>query len=126
MPLYERLTAGSRGGGPEGVGDVGYAVGAGDVERLTAQSRHDARVDADAAGIFGEGDIAHPMVLVFDRPVIADGGGEGLGGQHDGGCVEGCLPARGPLSGGGGTNEGLAFDAHDGGDQRRPLGLIER
>ena len=57
---------------------------------------------------------------------FADGGGEGLGGQHDGGCVEGCLPAHCPLSGGGGTNEGMAFDAHDGGDQRRPLGLIER
>ena len=66
------------------------------------------------------------MVLVLDRPVIADGGGEGLGGQHDGGCVEGCLPARGPLSGRGGTDEGIAFDAHDGGDQRRPLGFVER
>jgi hypothetical protein len=30
------------------------------------------------------------------------------------------------LSGRGGTDEGIALDAHDGGDQRRPLGLVER
>jgi hypothetical protein len=30
------------------------------------------------------------------------------------------------LSGRGGTDEGIAFDAHDGGDQRRPLGFVER
>jgi hypothetical protein len=58
--------------------------------------------------------------------MIADGAGEGLGGQHEGGCVEGGFPARGPLSGRGGTDEGIAFDAHDGGDQRCPLGLVER
>ena len=113
-------------GGPQGVGDIGYAVGAGDVERLTAQSRHNAGIDADAASVLGEGDVAHPVVLVLDRPVIADGAGEGFGGQHDGGGVEGGFPARRPLSGRSGTDQGLAFDAHDGGDQRRPLGIIER
>jgi hypothetical protein len=30
------------------------------------------------------------------------------------------------LSGRGGTDEGIAFHAHDGGDQRRPLGFVER
>jgi len=93
---------------------------------LASQSGHDARVDADAAGILGEGDVAHPVVLVLDRPVIANGGGEGLGGQHDGGGVEGGFPARGPLPGRGGTDEGIAFHAHDGGDQRLPLGFVER
>ena len=40
-------------GGPERLGDVSYAFDARYVELLTAQSRH-ARVDADAAGVFGE------------------------------------------------------------------------
>jgi hypothetical protein len=30
------------------------------------------------------------------------------------------------LTGRGGTYEGVSFDAHDGGDQRRPLGFAER
>ena len=64
--------------------------------------------------------------FVFYSPMIADGAGEGLCGQHDGRCVEGCLLARGPFSGRGGTDEGIALDAHDGGDQRLPLGIVER
>jgi hypothetical protein len=58
--------------------------------------------------------------------VIADGAGEGFRGKHDRGGVEGRFLAGFPLSGRGGTDQGLAFDAHDGGDQRRPLGVVER
>jgi hypothetical protein len=47
-PLFERLMVWSA-----RLGDVGYAFDARYVELLTAQLRH-ARVDADAAGVFGE------------------------------------------------------------------------
>jgi len=47
-------------------------VCSGEVEDLTAQPRHDARIDADPAGVVGKGDIANKMVAVFDSPVITD------------------------------------------------------
>ena len=69
---------------------VQHAVGADDVGAPDcAGSRHDARVDADAAGILGEGDVAQPVVMVLDRPVTADDAGKGFRRQRDGGCVEG-------------------------------------
>ena len=59
-------------------------LGPGDVEGLTAQSCHDARIDPDPAGVLSEGDVAYPVVPVLDCPMVLDGAREGLGGQHHG------------------------------------------
>ena len=107
------------------MGDVCDAVGPGDVEGLTAQSCHDARIDLDPAGVLGEGDVAYPVVPVLDRPMVLDGAREGLGGQHDGRGVERGLPASRPLPGCGGAEQGVAFDAHDGRDQQAPWRAVE-
>jgi hypothetical protein len=65
--------SGRESGAPQGFGNVCDEPGcSGEVEDLTAQPRHDARIDADAAGAFGKGDIANKMVAVFDCPVITD------------------------------------------------------
>ncbi|MEM9670939.1 MAG: helix-turn-helix domain-containing protein [Pseudomonadota bacterium] len=56
---------------PEGVGNVGLAVGAQDVESKAAGSGEDAGVDANTACVFAHGDIAHIMVLIFDPPMPA-------------------------------------------------------
>ncbi len=111
---------------PKGLSDVGDAVCSGDVEGLGTQARHDAWVDADAAGVLGEGHVANPMVLILHGPMTADGSSEDVRGQHDGRRIKCDFFAPFPESRGGGADQCETRDAHDRGDQRRPFAVIEK
>jgi hypothetical protein len=65
------------------------------------------------------------MVLVFDRPMIADRACEGFGGKHDRGDIYGCLRAAFPKPCRGGTDQGFPCDTHHGGDKRSPFTAVE-
>jgi hypothetical protein len=93
---------------------------------VAPKSGHDPGVDADAAGVFGEGDIADVMAPVLDGPVVPDGVREGRSGQHNGRGVEGSFLAGGPGSGRGGADQGAAADAHEGRDEGPPFGVAQR
>ncbi len=67
---------------PKSLGDVGDAVCSCDVEDLRTQARHDAWIDAYTTGVFGEGHVANPMVLVLHSPMTADGAREDFRGQQ--------------------------------------------
>ncbi len=111
---------------PEGWRDVFGTIGPGDVEHVASKSGHDAGVDADAAGVFGEGDVADVMAPVLDGPVIPDGVREGRSGQHNARGVEGGFLASSPGSGRGGADQGAAADAHEGRDEGSPFGVAQR
>ena len=101
-------------------------IGPGDVEHVASKSGHDAGVDADAAGVFGEGDIADVMAPVLDGPVVPDGVREGCRGQHNGRGVKGGFLASRPSSGRGGADQGAAADAHERRDEGSPFGVAQR
>jgi hypothetical protein len=69
----------AEGGGVAILCDGVGLIEAQDIIGEASQSGEDARVAADARGIFAEGDIAGVVLLVFDGPVFAHGGG-GLAG----------------------------------------------
>ena len=93
---------------------------------MASKSGHDAGVDADAAGVFGEGDVADVMAPVLDGPVVPDGVREGRSGQHNGRGVEGGFLASRPGSGGSGADQGAAADAHESRDEGAPFGAAQR
>lgn len=107
------------------MGDVCDAVRPGDVEGLTAQPCHDARIDPDLAGILGERDVAQLVIPVLDHPMVSDDAREGLGRQHHGRGVERGLSASCPLPGRGRAEQGVAFNAYDNRDQRAPGRAVE-
>ncbi len=112
------------GSGPKGLGDVGDAVFAQDVEGEAARSGHDAWIVADAASVLVAGDVADPMVPVLDAPMLADNLGPGSGRESGGGGnVDGNLAAFLPQAGGGRAQQGAAGDADDGFDEGLPLGI---
>lgn len=82
---------------PKGLGNVGDAVFAEDVEGETAGARHDAGVVADAASVLVAGNVADVVVSILDSPMAADGVGP-CGGREAGGGrnVAGDLAAFGP------------------------------
>jgi len=61
------------------------------------------------------------MILVFDRRLRMALAKVSAGSRME----EARFLAGRPSSGHGGTDQGSAFDAHDGGDQRRPLVILE-
>lgn len=88
---------------PEGLGDVGDAIFAQDIECEAAGTGHDAGVVTDAACVLTASDIADPMVPVLDAPMLADDGGpDGGGVARGGGEVDGDLAALVPEACGGG------------------------
>ncbi len=93
---------------------------------MASKSGHDAGVDADAAGVFGEGDVADVMAPVLDRPVVPDGVREGCRGQHNGRGVKGGFLASRPSSGRGGADQGAPADAHERRDEGSPFGVAQR
>lgn len=108
---------------PEGLGDVGDAIFAHDVEGEAAGSGHDAGVVADTAGVLVEGDVPDIVVSIFNAPMSSDGGGP-LGGCETvgGGEIVGDFTTLIPHAGGGGPEQGAACDADDGVDEGMPLG----
>ena len=107
------------------VGHVGDVVGAHDVGGETADASEDAGVPADATGILAHGDIARIMMPVFDPPVCPDGGAAGVGGEDGVRHVPGGFAGRVPEAGRGVAFEAAALDPDDGGDEGRPLGVVE-
>ena len=82
----------SEGGGVAILGDGVGLIEPQDVIGEASQSGEDARVAADARGIFAEGDIAGVVLLVFNAPVFAHGfgglaGTDGAIGQVESGFV---------------------------------------
>jgi len=74
-----------------GVAILGDGVGlieAQDIVSEAAQSGEDARVAADARGIFAERDVAGVVLFVFDAPVFANGVGGLVGMDRAIGQVE--------------------------------------
>ena len=59
------------------------AVEAQDVGSERSETREDARIAADAAGIFGEATVTDIVGAIFDVPVVTDGFGALSGWQHD-------------------------------------------
>src|SRR6266849_8024966 len=62
-------------GGVAILGDGVRLVEPQDIVSEAAQSGEDARVAADARGIFAEGNVARVVLFVFDTPVFANGVG---------------------------------------------------
>src|SRR6476646_4905270 len=59
------------------------AVEAQDIGSERAQTRKDARIAADAAGVLGETAVTHVMGAILDVPVVTDGFGTLSGWQRD-------------------------------------------
>ena len=59
------------------------AVEAQDVGSERAQTRKDARIAADAAGVLGEATVTDVVRAILDVPVLTDGFGTLSGWQHD-------------------------------------------
>lgn len=59
------------------------AIEAQDVGGERAETRKDAGIAADAAGIFGEAAVTDIVGAVLDVPVVTDGFGTTSGWQHD-------------------------------------------
>jgi len=111
---------------PEGVGDVGYAVVAQNVEGEASGASHDGWVVANAAFVLVAGDVTDVVVAVFDAPVAADGPGPCAGRQvGGGGDVVGDLAALIPHASGGAAQPGVTRDADDGLDEGPPLARVQ-
>jgi hypothetical protein len=78
-------------------------------------------LDSPTACVPGKSDISHPMVLVFDEPMIADRTREDFSGQHDGRGIEGRFLAALPEPSRGRADQRLSCEAHHGGDKRFPI-----
>src|SRR6195256_2569243 len=63
----------SEGSGVAILGDGVGLIEPQDIISEAAQSGEDARVAADARGVFAEGDVAGVVLLVFDTPMFANG-----------------------------------------------------
>lgn len=72
--------------------------------------------------VFEETDIADIVVLVFDAPMVTDGGATGLGAQGDLAGVEGDLATLVPKPGLGVFSPGVTGDADSGFDEVLPVG----
>ncbi len=81
----------AEGGGVAILGDGVGLIEAQDIVSEGAYSGEDARVAADARFIFAEGDVARVVLLVFDAPVVANGGGGLFGMDRAIGQVERAL-----------------------------------
>jgi hypothetical protein len=107
------------------IGDVGAVVEAKDIGGEGAEPGEDAGIDADAAGVLGEGDVADVVRAVFDVPVVADGGGADVNRTQRVADVVGGFAGLVPQAAGGVMALDTAADADDGGEMRRPLGVGE-
>jgi hypothetical protein len=76
--------------------DVMNAVEAQDVGSKGAQTRKDARITADAAGVLGEASVTDVLGAILDVPVVTDGFGTLSGWQHDVADEQGGLAAIAP------------------------------
>ena len=54
------------------------ALGAQAIEGGGSETGHDARLAANAAGVFAQGDVADVMIAGLDAPVGANGASRGL------------------------------------------------
>ena len=99
------------------------AVEAQDVGRERSQTRKDARIAADAAGVLGEATVTDVVRAILDVPVVTDGFGTLSGWQHDVADEQGGLAAIAPQASGGGAGEYVAIDADNRTDVAIPLGV---
>ena len=90
-----------------------------------AFASEDAGVLANATSILAHGAIARIVVPVFDPPVCPDGAAGGVGGEHGVQHVVGGFAGQVPEAGCGVADEATALDPDDGGDERRPFGVVE-
>ncbi len=81
----------AEGGGVAILGDGVGLIEAQDIVIVGEYSGEDARGAADARFIFAEGDVARVVLLVFDAPVVANGGGGLFGMDRAIGQVERAL-----------------------------------
>ena len=72
------------------------AVEAQDVGSKGAQTRKDARIAADAAGVLGEATVTDVVRAILDVPVVTDGFGTLSGWEHDVADEQGGLAAIAP------------------------------
>lgn len=77
---------------------------------------------SNAAVVFEEGNIADVVAAIFNAPMLADGCGDGGGGQSDLTRKEGCLVGAVPEAGRGVLVPGEPGDAGGGDDQTVPVG----
>ena len=72
------------------------AVEAQDVGSERTETRKDARIAADAAGIFGEATVTDIVAAVLDVPVVTDGFGALSGWEHNIAVKQGGLAGIAP------------------------------
>ena len=72
------------------------AIEAQDVGSERAETGKDARIAADATGIFGEATVTDMVGAVFDVPVLTDGFGALSGWQHNIADKQGSLAGIAP------------------------------
>jgi hypothetical protein len=72
------------------------AVEAQDVGSERAQTRKDARIASDAAGVLGEATVTDVVGAILDVPVVTDGLGTLSRWQHDVADKQGCLSGIAP------------------------------
>ena len=103
--------------------DIANAVEAQDVGGERAQACKDARIAADAAGVFCEATVADVVRAVFYAPVVADGLGTLSGWQHDVTDEQCNFAGRAPQPSDCGAGENVAIDADHRADVAVPLGV---
>ena len=99
------------------------AVEAQDVGSERAQTRKDARIASDAAGVLGEATVTDVVGAILDVPVVTDGLGTLSRWQHDVADKQGGLADIAPKASGGGADEYVAIDADNRTDVAIPLGV---
>ena len=103
--------------------DIANAVEAQDVGGERAQACKDARIAADAAGVFCEATVADVVRAVFYAPVVAYGLGALSGWQNDATDEQCNFASRAPQPSDGGAGENIAIDADHRADVAVPLGV---